>query len=539
MLIFVALATSASALDVWSGSNLKVNSGSGNVNGINGIQFLDVAGGALSGGLEANAAIEGDNPGLAEADWSTATTTISRTKIIPGTPDTTHDQVIVFGGHVQVGLEKTGMYGSGKAHASIDTITTPTGALDTGRATIHSNLTMNGTTSGYAIADGLAGFSSSEKSGVGSNDLFKTSGTVSGKIDLRGATNILDLDDDDNLLEHDTSLNAANNSMSAEGTIQTTAKAGVAPGSAQSDSFVIITDGDATSNPTIAFGAASATETITNANANGMGWDGSSAVVKTESSANALTKIENVNVNAVQTTWRQAVLTPGDRDQASVLNVIPTATIGGSGIWANSSMVGGFSTARAQAGTGVSANRLQIDTILVRGKVTSEAFVTGGTYNAANRVNELNEVSVSGGLGGSFPGFGSGAHVQSLLTAPLTSKANLTQIGTLNPNDRTRSVFDTRTTGPKFTGKPLEDAGSYFGTTGYSVSSRSLDTATTRSISAAGGYEINWVNGNEASVAMYEARPVVTKVGLGTSTAVLTPNNVERITLETLTETQP
>ena len=69
MLILVAMMASASALDVWVGSNNAVASGTGSVAGLQGIQFND-AGNVLQVGLEANAVVNPGGNGIAVSDWA-------------------------------------------------------------------------------------------------------------------------------------------------------------------------------------------------------------------------------------------------------------------------------------------------------------------------------------------------------------------------------------------------------------------------------------------------------------------------------------
>ena len=81
MLILVAMMASASALDVWAGSNNAVASGTGSVLGLQGIQFND-AGNVLQVGLEANALVNPGGIGIAVSDWSIPLATIQRTKVM-------------------------------------------------------------------------------------------------------------------------------------------------------------------------------------------------------------------------------------------------------------------------------------------------------------------------------------------------------------------------------------------------------------------------------------------------------------------------
>ncbi|MGD0952925.1 MAG: hypothetical protein ABR985_11135 [Methanotrichaceae archaeon] len=519
----ISLVASANAMDVWSGSNNKVASGSGSVAGSNGFSLVDGAS-SVTASLDAIADIADGSAGIALSDWSVPTTTIARTKLENGN---LHDLSVVIGGHVQTGLQKTSTYGEARAEARIySTATETAGGPDTGEAYIVSGLEMNGKTSGYAIANGVAGFSTAQKQGSTSNDLFKAIGSVSGNVDIRG----------DTTASIDTVLtNGADMShMSAIKQIYSRASAGT-DGTALSDSFMGGHLGGMRTNQPAAdqLGRANTTITVTNANANSAAWDGSSAAIKTLDNANALTAINNVNMKDKLVTWTEASTpcTTTDQDSATA----------DQSITADSSVAS--SIASTGVGTAVTVGRQQTQTVSSR-RVTSESFINGGSYKAVTRPNELDLLQASGTLGGTFPGVASGAHLWSARAAdvlPFDSSKTLTQtarsIGT-----RTSAVLTASTNGPAFTGNSNDDAGSYFSAMDYTTLSKSSATLDTMSTTVANPWEINWVNGNQVSNYYYYNNFVSSYVGsmpATTITAVSLNTGEPRTTSDTFSLTQP
>jgi hypothetical protein len=489
VLIFFALIASVSALDVWSGSNNKVSSGSGTVAGLNGLTFINNApNGILLADLEANAAITDGAPGVALADWSIPTPyTENRSRLIDGT---LHDLTIVFGGHVQAGIEKTSVNGAGDAQARISTSIIPTATADTGTALIRSQLRMNGQSSGYAIADGIAGFSAMEKLCC-VNDLFKVAGTAMGKVDIRGAT----------FAGTDTETGALLSSMAAGAEIESTATAGNVAGTAASESH-IMTDKTGPYKP-VQIGNGGYDDTsidVTNGATNGIAWDASSPIVKTTSNANALTEVGDT-IHAKMITWKEdssAGVGPlvGDSDMAEITE-------------AGISAVAASGIATTAVGSSV---KIQRTASSPNNKVTAEAFVRDGSWNAVSRADSFNLLQATGALGGVFDGIASAAHLISssgTTTNPIPIYSGQELIQTALPAGvRTSAVLTKQaasahaTEGPTFTANIDDDAGSYFSTTGYTTTS-TVGLFSTFQTSVAPSWDVKWLSGNDPHANIY------------------------------------
>jgi hypothetical protein len=507
MLGLIVLVASASALDVWGGSNNAVRSGSGTITGTQGLLFTDTAAGILSANLQANAQIDGTTPGvgLAYSDWSTPLTTITRTKVV-GT--TTHDLTIVFGGHVQAGIEKTSNLGAGTAQASISASATPTDTVagDTGVAAIRSQLQMNGKSSGYAIADGTAAYASSEKVGSTSNDLYKVTGSAIGKVDIRGETNAAG----------DTGNLYTLSKMAAGADIYTSSSAAIAAGTGSSYSRVT-TDPNAVSQD----GKANTTIAVTNGQATSSAWDGSSSTSKTADNANALTSV-TTPISVTMTTWNEdtAPSLGHDNDHAEIdqAGIIATASVGHA-----SSTVASSAEVERVAATSTK-------------KATAEAFVRGGTWNAVARVNEFNLLQATGALGGTWDGIASGAHLVNPSGTPtarndidsgliLAQNAYTATTGTRTSAQLTKAGGLHAVDGPQFTGNVLDDAGSYFSTTGYTTTSTmNPGIPITYQTNVGASSDIKWLQGLDPSSNIYTQGFGVTSTGLYSSNLVTTYN---------------
>jgi hypothetical protein len=440
--------------------------------------------------LEATASIADGATGTALSDWSIPTTTIARTKLDNGN---LHDLSVEMGGHVQTGLQKTSKFGEATAYAAISSSAalTPNGVSDSGDATIECNLAMNGKTSGYAIANGVAGFSAAQKQGSTTNDLFKATGSVTGSVDIRGDTTA----STDIVLAD----GADESSMTAERSITTSASAGDA-GTALATSTI----GEGLLSPDYQVGRANTTIAITNANANSAGWDASSVAIKTLDNANALTAINNVNMNDKLITWAEESAPGSSRDQdAATTYQLISAISSAATPSATTTLSTGATVARQRAQTASSR------------KVTSESFINGGSYKAVTRPNVLDLLQASGTLGGNYPGVASGAHLWTARASgvlPFDSSETLTQTA-LSSGTRTTAILQATTGGPAFTGNSNDDAGSYFSTTEYTTLSKSSAALNTLSTSVANPWEINWVNGIEASSSNYYGNFQWTNVG--------------------------
>jgi len=480
MLAIIALIASASALDVWSGSNNAVSSGSADTAGT--MSLFNDAGNVLQGGYIAVANVYTGGTGIAVVDWEAPVTTIQRTKV---GPVATHDLTITYGGHLQAGIEKTSEFGAGSAVATLQTQTS-SGPMDTGSAAISSNLWMDGKTSGYAIADGVAGFTAARKVDGSTNDLYKVTGAVAGKTDMRGESNAAK-DNNDNTADL--------SSMNGFSGIDTYASAGqVASATTYSGVYTNMWT----------TGIAQGTSTVTNAQANSRAWDQSSSTIKSDANVNAQTEIADVNMNSVVKGYAQTAK-PADPDIAD-----RTYASSDISLWSNPGW------AQSHIGTSAQALRLQANTNIV----TAESFINGGSYKSVNRQNELNVVEAKGALGGVFNGLGSGAHLLSIVPAGANSNMNLWQTASLG-GVRTDANFQLNTFAPGFTFKKGDDAGSYFGTTGYSTTSMTStpapSTPTTLSTSVGNSWEVNWISGYDVTGNMYEGGFGVTSVGPYTS----------------------
>jgi hypothetical protein len=446
VLIFWALVASANAIDIWDGSNNRVHSGSGSVDGVNGISFIDDSvTGVLSAGLEANAELVGG--GDAYADWNVPRTVISRLRITNGD---LHVLTIEFGGHVQTGIEGNGV---GDASARIFATATSTAAADTGTAIIRSQLQMDGMTSGYAIADGESAFSASAVSGP----LFEAKGAATGKVDIRGATA------------------TAASSMAAGAQIESMAAAGSAAGTDTTQSNIktdefgpykpvqIGTAGDCGTTGDPHYGTSI---DVTNGDTYGTASSSPNQFAKT--------KVTNT-ISATMTTW--------NNDMAEITDA---------GISAFASTV---STPKASTDvrSSVKIQRVVSDPT---NKVTAEAFVRGGSWNA-----EANSVLAKGALGGVFDGIASGAHLTSssgTTTNPIPIYSGQELIQTALFNSLPTAVLDKQTAadhaieGPAFTGNINDDAGSYFSTTGYTTT-----TNVPPDVVVGPSWDIKWLNGND------------------------------------------
>lgn len=498
MLSFIALVASASALDVWSGSNNAVKSNSGVITGLQGLTFTDTPGGVLSADLEANAAIVGVGTGLAYSDWSEPLTTITRTRTLAA--GETHDLSIVFGGHVQAGIQKTSVYGAGNALAVILASATPNVGSDSGQALIRSTLTMNGKSSGYAIADGTAAYSSSQKVGTTSNDLDKVTGSAIGKVDIRGDTNAAT----------DAAVvgGADRSNMAAAAEIKTTSNAGTLTATATSNSHV-----QTDFNGVNQFGNANTTIAVPNGQATSSAWDGTSSSSKTADNANALTSV-TAPIAITMTTWNE--------DTSSLLLTRDNAVVDQAGISATANPGSATSTVASSA-------KVQRVVSTSTNKVTAEAFIRGGTWNAASRSNEFNLLQATGALGGAFDGIASGAHLVNPSGAPsvpisIGSSLTLTQTAT-NGAVRTDAqltkgtVTSNAVVGPQFTGNILDDAGSYFSTTGYTTTSTiNPGIPTTFQTNVGASSDIKWLQGLDPSANIYTNGFGVTSTGIFSST---------------------
>ena len=170
---------------------------------------------------------------------------------------------------------------------------------------------MSGVSSGYAIADGSAGFAASQKQGATTNDRFKVEGSVTGKTDMRASTTAA---------KDAVATAAAASNQNANAQIITTAQAGLLGGSAYSDSIVGIVGANSQ-------GISSTTITLTGASANSNAWDGTSAAVKNADNANAQTAISGVNTLGKMITNKEDSNTAapvGDADTASIRGLIFT-----------------------------------------------------------------------------------------------------------------------------------------------------------------------------------------------------------------------
>jgi hypothetical protein len=500
MLLLGSQVALASALDVWGGSNNNVASGSGSVGGANGLTLVDGAA-AIAAMLEATASIADGATGTALSDWSIPTTTIARTKLDNGN---LHGLSVEMGGHVQTGLQKASKFGEATAYAAISSSAalTPNSVSDSGDATIECDLAMNGKTSGYAIANGVAGFSAAQKQGSTTNDLFKATGSVTGSVDIRG----------DTTASTDTVLigGADESSITAERSITTSASAGDA-GTASATSTIGVG-----LSPDYQVGRANTTIAITNANANSAGWDASSVAIKTLDNANALTAINNVNMNDKLITWAQES-SPGcgDQDEATTYQLISAISSAAT------------PSATTTLSTEATVARQRAQTASSR-QVTSESFINGGSYKAVTRPNELNLLQASGTLGGTYPGVASGAHLWTARASgvlPFDSSETLTQTA-LSSGTRTTAILQATTDGPAFTGKSNDDAGSYFSTTEFTTLSKSSAALNTLSTSVANPWEINWVNGIEASSSNYYDNFDWTNVGSVPSPTLNTASSI-------------
>ena len=182
-------------------------------------------------------------------------------------------------------------------------------------------------------------------------------------------------------------------------------------------------------------------------------------------------------------------------------------------------------------GFGTNATSQRVTPGVDSNKVTSEAFISGGSTNASGR-DELPDTTVYRLLNIKAAGanFGSGAHLVNQATGLLTSDAysyfgGVFVLGTGGMQDamRTTHAFEVNVAGPAMTGNVMDDAGSYgiWGTqAGSAASNQSMSRPTYDGLngyasmvtSIAGENAVGWLSGDDSRFHMEArgaSRPVI------------------------------
>lgn len=472
----------ASALDIWGGSNSMIASPGATVEG-----GLDIGtdSNELNYDLFAYSLVPAGSTGFAYSDWNipaiqTATGSYTVDSI-------NHEFTVLYQGHVQTGVQKDSsgpVDGDSYAESHVTAIAgvNPTEAKDVyGSGDINSELWLSGKSSGYAIADGLAGYSSAAKVTGTNNDFTKVEGAAVGTASLNGAGGVYARTP---ILGTRYTHNHGEAYISSEGYMFPGLYPLVAGTHSEIGSWGHI-GYDGFGIPSGTRDGATSLDWYATGSANAMAWDSGSPVVKTEANANALTDITDASIVGGVGTFKFM-------DEADSEAHIGTDAFGW-GWEADADIYTDANVYRAQTNT---AN-----------KVSAESYINGGTYKAVWKPTVGKEYSVSGTIGwdGYLPGMASGAHLVNTLPYTVGSYSNLYQEaneGNTIGTTRTTADYTSYTTGPQFTNNILDDAGSYFGTTGYTTTSKELDTYST---SVASYYDVNWINGKQVSTPRYDS----------------------------------
>ncbi len=355
-----------------------------------------------------------------------------------------------------------------------------------GSSNIQADLRLTGKSEGYAIANGLAGYSSAAKVTGTSNDYTKVEGAASGEANLNGLGGAYFENTGagkwayTNTYGYSEIYSAAGMEDPDEIPYPWNTWAG---SYLWTDGYIDYTNvnGPLAANQNRADGSTSLDMSATGS-ANAKAWGGNSPVIKTDANANSLANIDDVNIESVLKTYKY-------NDSVDTEAWVDT--------W------GDLSGANAEIHTDAYAYRERADE---DNRATAESFINGGEYNAAWKpLNNFGLATVSGTIGwdGYLPGMASGAHLVNDLDYRVNSGSNLVQNAVLDVGigaHRTDASYTAYTYGPEYTGTNDDDAGSYFATTGYTTTSTAFDTYST---SVASYYDINWVAGEQISTPSY------------------------------------
>jgi len=498
VLTLVFFVAQASALDIWGGSNNAIGSywdGASTAGGL----IIGPNTNELNYDLFSYSQVPAGSTGFAYSDWEIPNTQITTGSYTNPVDSISHDLTVLYRGHVQTGVEKDSAPvdpadpdGESYAEAHVTAVAGVepfTSKAVYGSADIWAELGLTGESEGYAIANGLAGYSSAAKVTGSSNDYTKVEGAASGEANLNGLGGAYFENTGAGRWAY-TNTYGFSEIYSAAGMIDPNFFP--YPWNTWADSYLwtdgyidyTTVNGPLGANQNGADGSTSLDMSATGS-ANAKAWGGNSPVIKTDANANSLADIDDVNIESLLETYKY-----GD-------SVDTEAWVDAEGDL--------FSGASADIYTYADAYRERADE---DHQATAESFINGGEYNAAWKpLNNFGLATVSGTIGwdGYLPGMGSGAHLVNNLDYRVNSSSNLQQTAMLGVGigaPRTAAVYTADTYGPEYTDTNDDDAGSYFATTGYTTTSTVFDTYST---SVASYYDINWIAGKQVSTPRYDS----------------------------------
>ena len=496
VLTLVFFVAQASALDIWGGSNNAIGSywdGASTAGGL----IIGPNTNELNYDLFSYSQVPAGSTGFAYSDWEIPNTQITTGSYTNPVDGISHDLAVLYRGHVQTGVKKDSAPadpadpdGDSYANAHVTAVAGVepfTSKAVYGSSNIQADLWLAGKSEGYAIANGLAGYSSAAKVTGTSNDYTKVEGAASGEANLNGLGGVYFEKPANDVWAYTNAFGISQIYSAAE-----MIDPGIVPypWNTRADSYISTWGNIDYATPLDPPGTnqknvdgSTSLDMSATGSANAKAWGGNSPVIKTDANANSLADIDDVNIESILETYKygDSVYTGGSVGTSSNL----------------------FDGANANLHTYADAYRERADE---KHQATAESFINGGEYNAAWKpVNNFGLATVSGAIGwdGYLPGMASGAHLVNDLDYRVHSESDLDQTAALAVGiaaPRTAAVYTTYTYGPEYTGTNDDDAGSFFATTGYTTTSTVFDTYST---SVASYYDINWVAGEQISTPSY------------------------------------
>lgn len=489
------LIASGSALDIWGGpDNMIVSPGATADGGL----IIGTDDNELNYDLFSYSLVPAGSTGFAYSDWyipSTQTATASYT--VSGA---SHDFTVSYQGHVQTGVKKdskpTVMAASrdgdsySEAHVTAIAGVNPTAVGDVyGSGDIRSSLQLSGESEGYAIANGFAGYSSESK-------IFCT--RVDGAaVGITNLTNLNDLGAYFNV-EDDGGLriwqDSPNDSLNGQD--------GVYYEDASANSYWYTqTSGSAAIHSEAGMSTPSRSEISASCSIVYQGIGPNPAL----GNADGSTSLDMSAAGLANARFQDTIHPPRypgrltDISDASLVGGVSTYKFGDSVDAQAYIETDAFYHAQTDIYTDAYAYRERTNTFK---KASAESYINGVTYEAVGGAARIWKNHASGIIGNEYlPGIASGAHLATALPYKVSSYANLYQDAAYGIG--TQANYYSYTTGPGYTSNINDDAGSYFGTLGYTTTSNGLPY--TYSTIVASYYDVNWVNGKQISMPRYDS----------------------------------
>jgi hypothetical protein len=341
-----------------------------------------------------------------------------------------------------------------------------------GLGDITAKLQLSGKSEGYAIADGLAGYSSASKVTGTNDDYTKVEGSAIGKVSLNGLGGVYV----QGVNPNDVRFTQTTGSVEMHSYANSLTL--FSPSDASASSYLYTRDCaigyQGTGNvPTyVPDGSTSLIWDVTGS-VDAKAWAANSPVIKTESNANSLTDLRD----------------------ASLVGELETFKLGDFA-FAEATILNSAGSERAETYLRTEANVYRTTTDTAN-RTSAESYINGGTYRAVNRPTTGKEYSVYATIGwpGYQQGMASGAHLMTALPYAVNSDSQLKlDAGNITGDGRIWTIadHDSVTIGPENTNNINDDTGSYFATSGYGTKCQESDTHSTE---VASYYDINWVNG--------------------------------------------